>query len=96
MGSCAGKKGGFHQVGYHGRRRGRIERKELERVKSASSEPGLNFLDRKSALAVHYCDSVPQFLDGVQFEFIDRTCEIPSDVKELLIPDCIEQIRIST
>jgi hypothetical protein len=65
-----------------------MERKKLERVKSASSEPGLNFLGRKSTWAVHSCDSVPQLLDGIQFEFIDRTREKSSDVKKLLIPDC--------
>jgi hypothetical protein len=65
-----------------------MERKELERVKSASSEPGLKFLIWKSTWAVHSCGSVPQLLDGIQFEFIDRTREKSSDVKKLLIPDC--------
>jgi hypothetical protein len=65
-----------------------MERKKLERVTSASSEPGLNFLVRKSTWAVHSCGFVPQILDGIQFEFIDRTREKSSDVKELLIPDC--------
>ena len=68
-----------------------MERKELERVKSVSSEPGLNFLIRKSTWAVHCCGAVPQLLDGIQFEFIDRTREEPSDVKELLIPDCTKK-----
>ncbi len=65
-----------------------MERKELERVKSAFSEPGLSPLVRKSTWPFR-CGAVPQFLDGIQFEFIDRTREKTSDVKELLIPDCI-------
>jgi hypothetical protein len=68
-----------------------MERKELERVKSASSEPRLNFLVRKSTWAVHSCGSVPRLLDGIQFEFIDRTREESPDVKKLLIPDCTEK-----
>jgi hypothetical protein len=67
-----------------------MERKELERVKSASSEPRLIFLVRKSTWAVHCCGFVPQLLDGIQFEFIDRTRQKSSDVKKLLIPDCTE------
>jgi hypothetical protein len=58
-----------------------MERKEFERVKSAISEPGLNFLVRKFTWAVHCCGCVPQLRDGIQFEFIDRTREKPSDVK---------------
>jgi hypothetical protein len=68
-----------------------MERKELERVKSASSEPLLIFLARKSTRAVHCCGFVPQILDGIQFEFIDRTRQKSSDVKKLLIPDCTEK-----
>ena len=68
-----------------------MERKELERVKSVTSEAGLNFLVRKSTWAVHCCGSVPQRLDAIQFEFIDRTREKSSDVKELLIPDYTEK-----
>ena len=68
-----------------------MERKELERVKSASSEPRLIFLVRKSTWTAHCCGSVPQFLDGVQFEFIDRTRQESSDIKKLLIPDCAEK-----
>jgi hypothetical protein len=60
-------------------------------VKSASPEPCLNFLVRKSARAVHNCGSVPQLLDGIQFEFINRTREKSSDVKKLLIPDYKER-----
>ena len=73
-----------------------MERKKLERVKSASTEPRLNFLVRKSTSqwAVGRYGSVPQLLDGIQFEFIDRTREKPSDVKKLLIPDCKEIVMI--
>ncbi len=48
MGSRASKERGLHQVGHQGRRCRRVERKELERMKSASSQPGLNFLVRAS------------------------------------------------
>jgi hypothetical protein len=58
-----------------------MERKEFERVKGAISEPGLNFLVRMFTWAVHCCGCVPQLLDGIQFKFIDRTREKPSDVK---------------
>ena len=68
-----------------------MECKEFERVKSASSEPHLKFLVWKSIGAVHRCGSVPQLLGGIQFEFIDRTRQKPSDVKKLLIPDCTEK-----
>jgi hypothetical protein len=67
-----------------------MERKKLEHVKSASSQPRLNFLVRKSTWPFHRCSAVPQLLDGIQFEFIDRTREKPSNVKKLLIPDCKE------
>jgi hypothetical protein len=63
-----------------------MERKELEHVKSASSEPGLNILARKFTWAVHRCGTVPQLLDGIQFKFIDRTRQKSSDKKKLLIP----------
>jgi hypothetical protein len=68
-----------------------MERKESERVKSASLEPALIFLVRKSTWAVLCCGSVPQLLNGIQFEFIDRTRQKSSDVKKLLIPDCTEK-----
>jgi hypothetical protein len=67
-----------------------VERKELERVKSTSSQPGLNFLVRKSICAIERCSASPQLLDGIQFEFVGRTCQKSSDIKKLLIPDCIE------
>ena len=67
-----------------------MERKEFEHVKSTSSEPGLNFLVRKFTWAVHCCSSVPQPLDGNQFEFIDRTRQKSTNIKKLLIPDCTE------
>jgi hypothetical protein len=68
-----------------------MERKELECVKSASSELGLNFLGRKSTWVIHRGGVVPQFLDGTQFKFIDRTRQKPSDVKKFLIPGCTEK-----
>jgi hypothetical protein len=68
-----------------------VERKELERVKSASSESSLNFLVGKSTWAVHSRGTVPQILDGIQFKFIDRTREKSSNVKKLFIPDCTER-----
>jgi hypothetical protein len=68
-----------------------MERKELESVKNASSQPGLNFLVRKSTWAFHRCGALPQLLDAIQFKFVGRTREKPSDVKELLIPDWIEK-----
>jgi len=68
-----------------------MEGKKLERVKSTSSERCLNFLARKSTLAVHSCGSVPQLLDGIQFVFIDRTRQKSSDIKKLLIPNCAEK-----
>ena len=46
--SRTGKKRSLHQVGHHGRRSGRVEGKELERMKSASSQPGLDVLVRTS------------------------------------------------
>ena len=67
--------------------------KNLECMKSASSEHGLNFYVRESTLAVHSCGSVPQLLDGIQFELIDRAREESSDVKKLHIPD-YRKIRI--
>jgi len=67
-----------------------MERKKFERVKSASSELVPNFLVRQFTRAVHRCCAVPQLLDVIQFEFIDRTRQKPSDIKKLLIPDCIE------
>jgi hypothetical protein len=67
-----------------------VKRKEFERVKSASSQPGLNFLVRKSICAIELCIAFPQPLDGIQFKFVGRTCQKSSDIKELLIPDCIE------
>ena len=67
-----------------------MERKELERVKSASSQPGLNSLVRKPNCAFEPCIAFPQLLDGIQFDFVSRTCQKSSDIKELLIPDCIE------
>jgi hypothetical protein len=68
-----------------------MERKKLERVKSASSQPRLNFHVGKSTWPFHHCGAVPQLLDGVQFEFIDRTREKSSNVKKLFIPDCKDQ-----
>jgi hypothetical protein len=67
-----------------------VERKELERVKSASSQPGLSFLVRKSICTTERWSAFPAPLDGIQFEFVGRTCQKSSDIKELLIPDCIE------
>jgi hypothetical protein len=68
-----------------------MEGKELERMKSASSQPGLNFIVRNSTWAFHCCRAFPQPLDDTQFEFVGRAREKTSDVKELLIPDCIEK-----
>ena len=68
-----------------------MECKELERVKSASTEPRLNFLVRKSTRTVQRRGSIPQLLDGIQFKVIDRTREKSSDVKKLLIPNCKEK-----
>jgi hypothetical protein len=70
-----------------------VKRKELERVKSASSQPGLSFLVRKSIYAIERCSAFPQRLDGIQFEFVGGTCQKSSDIKELLIPDFIENSR---
>ena len=67
-----------------------MECEELERVKGASFQPGLNILVRKSTWAIHRCSVVPLLLDGIQFELINRTRKKTSDVKKLLIPDCIE------
>jgi hypothetical protein len=67
-----------------------MERKELERVKSASPQPSLNFLVRESICVIQRCSGFPQPLDGIQFDFVGRTCQKSSDIKELLIPDCIE------
>jgi len=44
----------------------------------------------KSTRAFHLCGAFPHLLDRIQFQFVGRTCQKPSDVKELLIPDCIE------
>ena len=88
MGSRTSKEGIFHQVGYHGRRGGRVEREEFERVKSASSKPGLNYLIRDPTWAIRGCSVVPQFLDAIQFDFVSGTCEETSDVKEFFIPYC--------
>jgi hypothetical protein len=67
-----------------------VERKEFERVNSASSQPGLNSLVRKSIYAIERCIAFPQPLDGIQLEFVGRTCQKSSDIKKLLIPDCIK------
>jgi len=67
-----------------------VERKELERVKSVSSQPGPIFLVRKSICAVGRCRVFPQPLDSIQFESVGRTCQKSSDIKKLLIPGCIE------
>jgi hypothetical protein len=64
-----------------------VERKKLESVKDASSQPGLNFLVRKSTWAFHRCRAFPQFLDAIQLKFVGRARKKTSDVKELLIPD---------
>ncbi len=56
-----------------------------------SSELCLNFLVRKFTWAVHRCTSVPQLLDGTNFEFIDGPREKTPDVKKLLIPDYDEK-----
>ena len=67
-----------------------MERKEFECVKTASFQPGLNFIVRKSIYIIERCIAFPQPLDGIQFEFVSRTCQKSSDIKELLVPDCIE------
>src|SRR6266478_4882163 len=86
----AGEKRSLHQVGYRGRRCGRVERKKFERVKSLSLQPSLNFLVRKPTWTVGCCGAVPQLLDSGHFKFINRTRKKTSDVKKLVIPDCIE------
>jgi hypothetical protein len=68
-----------------------MERKELERVEGASSQPGLNFFVRNSTWAFHRYGALPQPLDDIQLEFVGRAREKTSDVKELLVPDCIEK-----
>ena len=67
-----------------------MECEELEHVKCAFFQPGLNILVRKSTWAIHRCGVVPLLLDGILFEFINRTRKKTSDVKKLLIPDCTE------
>ena len=64
--------------------------KEFERVKCAPFQAGLNILVRKSAWAIHRYGATPLFLDGIQFKFINRTRKKTSDVKKLLVPDCIK------
>ena len=68
-----------------------MERKELEHVKSASLEPSLDLLVRKTVWAIHCCGTVPELLDAIQFEFIDRAREKSSDIKKLFVPDCTEK-----
>ena len=68
-----------------------MERKELERVKSASLQLRPNFLVRESTSAFHCCGDFPRLLDAIQFKFVGRARKKTSDVKELLIPDCIEK-----
>jgi hypothetical protein len=68
-----------------------MERKELESMKSAPSQPGLDFFVRNSAWAFHCCGAFPQPLDDTQFEFVGRAREKTPHVKKLLIPDCIEK-----
>jgi hypothetical protein len=65
-----------------------MERKELECVKGASSQPALNFVIRYTTWAFRRSSAFPQLLDSNQFKFVGRTPEKSSDVKKFLIPDC--------
>ena len=87
MGSRASKKCSFHRVGHHRRWGRRVKRKELECVKSASSQPDLNFLIRKPSWTARRCSAFPEFLDRIKFELIGRTGEETSNIKQLLVPD---------
>jgi hypothetical protein len=64
-----------------------VEREELERVKSALSQPCLNFLIRKSTWAIRRRGAFPKLLDVFQFELICETCEKAPNIEELFIPD---------
>jgi hypothetical protein len=68
-----------------------MEGKELECVKSAFSQPGLNFFVRESTGALRRSGAFPQLLDSIQFKFVGRTRKKTPDVKKLLIPNCIKK-----